>query len=183
MKSDSLAHVVFFCGLVAGSCIADDSDEAAQAPAGGVAYKQIVDAADRPNNWLTYSGQYSGQRYSRLKQISSENVDQLKVKWVRQFPISEVFECSPVVVDGVMFVTLPENKLVALDARTGLQYWEYSYDLPQQLAVCCGKINRGVATLHETLYMGTLDAHLVAIDSKSGNEIWRSGVAEASSGT
>ena len=144
----------------------------------GVSYEQLVEAGGHPNNWLTYSGQYSGQRYSRLQEINSRNVGNLKVKWVRQFPISEVFECSPVVVDGVMFVTLPENKLVALDARTGLQYWEYSYDLPAQLAVCCGKINRGVATLNETLYMGTLDAHLVAIDAKSGNEIWRTRVAD-----
>jgi alcohol dehydrogenase (cytochrome c) len=109
-------------------------------------------------------------------------VAQLKVKWIKQFPISELFESSPLVIDGVMFVTLPESKLVALDARTGLKYWEYAYDLPTQLALCCGKINRGVAALGETLYMGTLDAHLVAIDLKSGNEKWRKRVGDGSDG-
>ncbi len=148
----------------------------------GVTSDQITRASDHPGNWLTYSGQYNGQRFSRLREINSKNVGDLQVKWVRQFPISEPFECSPLVVDGVMYVTLPENKLWALDAGTGLPYWKYSHKLPKKLAVCCGKINRGVAVLGESLYMGTLDAKLVALDARSGNEIWISEVGKAEDG-
>ena len=147
-----------------------------------VTFEQLLNASEQPTNWLTYSGQYSSQRYSKLDQINDANVSELQVKWVRQFPISELFETSPLVVNGAMYVTLPENKVWALDARTGLKLWEYSYDLPQQLSVCCGKINRGLAVLGDTLYMGTLDATLVAIDAKSGNEVWRSKVGEGPDG-
>ncbi|MCR9293137.1 MAG: PQQ-dependent dehydrogenase, methanol/ethanol family [bacterium] len=148
----------------------------------GVTYSQILNAQNTPGNWLTYSGQYNSQRYCRLEQITTENADQLRLKWARQFPITEVFECSPLVVDGIMFVTLPENKVRALDARTGLVFWEYDYVLPPKLAICCGKVNRGVAILGDSLFMGTLDAHLVAIDSKTGNEIWKKQIAEGNNG-
>ena len=147
-----------------------------------VTYESLLNAQSNPQNWLTYSGQYNSQRFSRLEQINSQNASQLRVKWVRQFPISELFECSPLVVDGVMYVTLPENKIWALDAATGLPYWKYEYPLPNQLAICCGKINRGVAILGETLYMGTLDAQLVAIDAKSGRERWKAQVGTPGKG-
>ena len=148
----------------------------------GVTSEQILNASSNSGNWLTYSGQYSSQRFSRLDQIHDRNVDKLRVKWARQFPILEAFETTPLVVDGVMFLTLPENHVWALDARTGLPFWKFQYRLPRQLAVCCGKINRGVAILGETLYMGTLDAKLVAIDSKSGNVRWIKTVGDATRG-
>lgn len=147
-----------------------------------VSYQSLLNAQQDSGNWLTYSGQYHSQRFSKLKQINDKNAGQLRLKWVRQFPIAEAFECSPLVVDGVMFVTLPENKVWALDAATGLPYWKYEYELPQRLAICCGKINRGVAIHGDTLYMGTLDAQLVAIDAISGNEKWKIAVAESGTG-
>ena len=148
----------------------------------GVTSQQLLNASAQPGNWLTYSGQYNGQRYSRLDQINTENVDQLRVKWVRQFKITELFETSPLVVDGVMFLTLPENKVWALDARTGLPFWNSSHRLPKRLAICCGKVNRGLGILGETLYMGTLDAKLVAIDSKSGQVRWTAVVGDTKKG-
>jgi alcohol dehydrogenase (cytochrome c) len=151
-------------------------------PQVNVTAEQLVDAADTPQNWLTYSGSYNGQRYSVLDEINTETVADLKLEWVKQFPISEPFECSPLVVGGVMFVTLPENKVRALDARTGLVYWEYNYILPSKLAVCCGKVNRGLAIRGDTLYMGTLDAKLVAIDSVSGREKWIKTVGDPADG-
>ncbi len=171
--------------ILASVCVAQETQQQnleSNITSPGVTSAQITAAEDQPQNWLTYSGQYHSQRYSRLDQLNSENVADLRAKWVRQFPISEAFENSPLVVNGVMYITLPENKVQALDARTGLMYWEYAYKLPAQLAVCCGKINRGVAVLGETLYMGTLDAHLVAIDVKNGTELWNSEVAEAKAG-
>jgi alcohol dehydrogenase (cytochrome c) len=150
---------------------------------GQVTYQQLLGTADNPGNWLMYSGQYSSQRFSRLEQINDTNVNQLKVKWVRQFPTTEYVECSPLVVDGLMFVTLPENKVLALDAKTGLPYWQYDHRMSVKLtAVCCGKVNRGLAVLGDTLYLGTLDAKLVALDSRSGHIRWEKQVADPTGG-
>lgn len=148
----------------------------------GVTYKQILGAAQDTGNWLTYSGQYNGQRFSHLDQINDNNADKLRVKWVRQFPTRTAFETTPLVVDGVMFLTLPENKVWAVDAETGLPYWKYNHGLPPRLALCCGKVNRGLAILGETIYLGTLDAKLVALDSKSGNVRWTQTVAHPGEG-
>ena len=156
--------------------------EAAELQHAGVSAEQIVRADETPHNWLTYSGQYQGHRFSQLKEIHSANVSQLRVQWVRQFPTLEVFEATPLVVDGVMFISLPENEVWAVDAATGLPFWKYQYALPTQLAVCCGKVNRGLAILRDTLYMGTLDAKLVAIDSRSGNELWTQTVGHPDEG-
>ena len=144
--------------------------------------ERLVDAGEDPSNWLLYSGQYNSQRFSQLKQIHDGNVEDLRVKWVRQFPITELFETTPLVVDGVMYLTLPENIVWALDAKTGLPFWSYEHPLPDQLSLCCGKINRGVAILGDTLYMGTLNAELVALDSKSGNVRWTIPVADGTQG-
>lgn len=151
-------------------------------PATGVTYERLVEAARDPGNWLMYSGQYNGQRFSRLNQINEANVDRVRVKWVRQFVLNELFETSPLVLDGTMYATLPLNKVVALDARTGLRYWGYEHPLPEQIIHCCGRVNRGLAMLGDTLYMGTLDAHLVALDAKSGNVVWNVKVAEHEAG-
>lgn len=148
----------------------------------GVTYERLVGAADDPANWLTYSGQYHAQRFSRLDQIHAGNVHELRVKWVRQFPTLAMIETSPLVVDGILYATLARNVLMAMDAKTGLKYWTYEHPLPDQLSLCCGQHNRGVAMLGETLYMGTLDAQLVAIDAKSGNVRWKVTVADNKAG-
>ena len=88
----------------------------------------------------------------------------------------------PLVVDGIMFITEAPSNVVAVDAATGRQYWRYDHELPDDLRICCGRNNRGVAILGETLFMSTLDAHLVAIDARTGNLLWDAEVAEHSSG-
>ena len=158
------------------------SDESRQPKHKGVTYERILRAEEDAGNWLTYSGQYTSQRFSRLEQINTENVHQLRVKWIRQFDISELFETTPLVVDGLMFLTLPESKVWSLDAKTGLPYWEYEHELPRKLSICCGKINRGVAILGDTLYLGTLDAQLVALDSRTGNVAWTVEVGQPGQG-
>ncbi len=150
--------------------------------AGGVTYEQIVRAEAQPGQWLTYSGQYSGQRFSRLNQIHDKNVHQLRVKWIRQFKTLSAIETSPLVVDGIMYGTLPRNEVFAMDAKTGLRYWTYQYPLADQLSLCCGPNNRGFGILGDTLYMGTLDAHLVALDAKSANVRWNVEVADNKTG-
>ena len=141
-------------------------------------YEDILNASDHPENWVTYSGNYMAQRFSRLDQITRDNAKNLELKWVRQLDTMNNVETSPIVVDGIMYVTQANNLVHALDAKTGLPFWTYVYPLPQRLTLCCLRQNRGVAILGDRLYMGTLDAHLVALDSKTGTLLWNVEVAD-----
>ena len=147
-----------------------------------VTWERLLNAAGEPHNWLMYSGTLDSKRFSRLDQIHRGNVARLKVKWAYQIPEIDRAETTPLVVDGVMFVTESPSNVVALDAATGQQYWRYNHELPDDLRICCGRNNRGVAILNETLYMSTLDAHLVAIDARTGNLIWNTEVADHQAG-
>jgi alcohol dehydrogenase (cytochrome c) len=139
---------------------------------------RILRAADEPQNWLTYSGGYSSQRYSLLKQIDTANAKNLELKWMFQNQVFGPWETSPLVADGVMYLTQRPNDVIALDAKTGRVFWMYRYTNSGRQQVCCGAQNRGVAILGDTLFMGTLDAHLVAIDAKNGKPLWNVLVAD-----
>ena len=139
---------------------------------------RILRAAEEPQNWLTYSGGYSSQRYSLLKQIDTSNVKNLELKWMFQNQVFGPWETSPLVVDGIMYLTQRPNDVIALDAKTGRVFWQYRYTNSGRQQVCCGAQNRGVAILGDTLFMGTLDAHLVAIDAKNGKPLWNVLVAD-----
>jgi len=143
-----------------------------------VTSNRILRAADEPQNWLTYSGGYSSQRYSQLKQIDTANVKNLELKWMVQNQVFGPWETSPLVVDGIMYLTQRPNDVIALDAKTGRVFWMYRYTNSGRQQVCCGAQNRGVAILGDTLFMGTLDAHLVAIDAKNGKPLWNVLVAD-----
>ena len=143
-----------------------------------VSYDRILKAAAEPHNWLTYGGTYSSQRYSGLTQITPANVAQLEQKWMLQDQVLGAWQSNPLVVDGVMYVTERPNDVMAVDARTGRVYWLYRYTPAPESKVCCGANNRGVGIFGDTLYMGTLDAHLIAIDAKSGKPLWDVAVAD-----
>ena len=128
----------------------------------------LAAAADHPGNWMTYSGQYDGQRFSRLTDINRDTVGDLQLGWVRQLDTLGQVQTSPLVVDGVMYVTTPENEVLALDAATGQVFWSYIHPLEEALTLCCGKQSRGLAILGDTLYLATMDAHLVALDAATG---------------
>ena len=147
-----------------------------------VTWERLLNAADEPENWLMYNGTLDSQRFSALEQIHSRNVGNLELKWAYQIPEIDRAETVPLVVDGIMFVTEAPSNVVALDAETGRQYWRYDHELPDDLRICCGRNNRGVAILGETLYMSTLDAKLVAIDARTGNLLWAKEVAPYQSG-
>ncbi|MCH1600486.1 MAG: PQQ-dependent dehydrogenase, methanol/ethanol family [Pseudomonadales bacterium] len=147
-----------------------------------ITWERLVNADDEPENWLMYSGTLDSQRYSLLDQINVNNVDQLEMKWAYQIPVIDRAETVPLVVDGIMFITEAPSNVVAVDALTGRQYWRYDHDMPDDLRICCGRNNRGVAILGETLFMSTLDAHLVAIDARTGNLLWDKEVAPHDSG-
>jgi len=129
-----------------------------------------------------YSGAYSGQRYSELRQIDTGNVKNLEMKWILQAQVSGSWESSPLVVDGVMYLTQRPNDVLAIDAKTGRIFWIYKHAVSPDYKVCCGANNRGLAIRGDTLYMGTLDAHLVAIDAKTGRVKWNVNVGEFSHG-
>ena len=147
-----------------------------------VTWDRLLNASDEPENWLMYSGTLDSQRFSRLDQVNAGNVDDLELKWAYQIPQIDRAETVPLVVDGIMFVTEAPSNVVALDAATGRQYWRYNHELPDDLRICCGRNNRGVAILGETLYMSTLDAQLAAIDARTGNLRWATQVAPYQSG-
>ena len=147
-----------------------------------ITWERLLNAADEPHNWLMYSGTFDSQRFSRLDQIDTRNVHKLELKWAYQIPQIDRAETVPLVVDGVMFITEAPSNIVAVDAATGRSYWRYDHELPDDLRICCGRNNRGVAILGDTLYMSTLDAHLVAIDARTGNLVWDTEVADHAGG-
>jgi len=147
-----------------------------------VSSERLLHADDEPQNWLTYSGSYASQRYSPLHQVDAANVKNLELKWVFQAQSLQKFETTPLVVDGIMYLTQPPNDVVALDARTGRAFWVYHYAPSPAARPCCGIVNRGVAILGDSLFMATVDAHLVAIDAKNGHALWNVQLAEAAAG-
>ena len=150
----------------------------AGALAAQVTNDRLLHTDREPQNWLTYSGSYSGQRYSLLNQITPQNVKNLELQWVFQARSLEKFEATPLVVDGVMYVVEAPNHLFALDAKSGRAFWDYDYRPSRDVRLCCGSVNRGVAVLGDTLFMGTVDARLIAIDSKTGRPLWKTEVGD-----
>ncbi|MBM3724457.1 MAG: PQQ-dependent dehydrogenase, methanol/ethanol family [Acidobacteria bacterium] len=142
-----------------------------------VPFERVLNAGAEPRNWLTYSGNLLGHRYSPLAQITVENAARLRPVWVYQFPDTSN-QVSPLVVDGVMYLTAPQA-MMAVDARTGRNLWRWSRPAPKDLqTIGFGRTNRGAAILGDTLYAGTLDGYLVAVDAKSGVERWAVEVAD-----
>src|ERR1051325_2050695 len=133
-----------------------------------VTNERLLKADQEPGNWLMYNATYNGWRYIKLNQITAANVKNLKVKWLFQGRHIEKFETTPLVVDGIMYLTRPENAIYALDAVTGRQLWMYEHKNPERTFNCCGRNNRGLAILGNTVFMNTLDMHVVAVDAKSG---------------
>jgi len=140
-------------------------------------FDQIVNAQKEPGNWLTYSGNYQGHRYSPLHEITSENIHGLRVKWAYQLP-DPTNESSPIVINNIIYVTGP-NSATALDAHTGRELWTWKRPLPADFrSIGFGHTNRGPAVLDDKLYVATLDCYLVALDLKSGIERWSTKVAD-----
>ena len=142
-----------------------------------VPFSRILHAEAEPGNWLTYSGDLGGKRYSPLSEVNRQNVSHLRVKWAHQFA-NGTNEVSPIVIDGVMYVTGP-NTAAALDARTGRDLWDWSRPIPLDYRpVGFGQTSRGPAVLDDKLFVATLDGWLVAIDLKSGAQRWSTQVLD-----
>jgi alcohol dehydrogenase (cytochrome c) len=144
-----------------------------------VSSDRLRSAGSRPDEWLTYSGSFDGHRYTPLTEITRANVSQLRPRWIQQFNTSEAtIEAAPLVVGGVIFTTIPPSNVVALDAKSGNMLWRYDRPVFADLALCCGRVNRGLAILGDTLFLGSLDGYLVAINAHTGKMIWETRVAD-----
>src|SRR5437879_10851864 len=143
-----------------------------------VSFERVLGANKEPENWLTYSGTTLSQRHSLLNQITPANVKNLELQWIYQTRSLEKFEATPLVVDGIMYTVQAPNDVIALDAATGRIFWTFSHH-PEHGRPCCGRVNRGLAILDDMLFMGTLDAHLIAIDAKNGHPLWETTLAKA----
>ena len=147
-----------------------------------VTFDRLVHAEREPGNWMTYSGNFFAHQYSLLDQIRVDNVSRLEAKWLYQLKTTHKVETTPLVVDGVMYITRPPNDVIALDAATGRKLWSFEYKLPPRPIACCGQVNRGVAILGHTLFMNTVDAKVLALDARSGRLLWKTTMANYEEG-
>ena len=154
-------------------CVVGVALAAQQAPPALVTEQEVL--AGLPpdgSRWLTFGGSPTNQRHSPLTQITPENVNRLVPQWTFQTGALGQFETTPLFRDNVLYVTGPSNLAWALDARTGREIWRYRRELPSNLTACCGLVNRGFAMLGDKLFLATLDAHLVALDRRTGRVVW-----------
>ena len=149
-----------------------------EAPVPSVSQEQLSAAASDTNNFLHTNGNYDQTRYYQGKQINKSNVSGLRPAWIFQTEVKESLETTPIVVDGVMYVTTSFNHVYAIDAKTGEQFWHYKHKMGPVTTYCCGPNNRGVAIYKDKVYMGTLDAKLVALDAKTGSLVWETQLAD-----
>jgi quinohemoprotein ethanol dehydrogenase len=135
---------------------------------------RLANAQNEPQNWLIHGGGWAEQRFSKLDQVNVDTVAQLKPAWYADFDTNRGQESTPIVVDGVMFVTTAWSKVYALDARTGKQIWYYDPQVPGPAGVpmCCDVVNRGVAVYKGKVYVGAVDGRLIALDAATGKEAW-----------
>ena len=146
----------------------------------------MMRSADRNlKDWTLHGRTYSNQRYSPLAHITDDNIKMLKAAAIVQTGMTASFETTPIVVDGVMYVTTPtvdqKMKIMALDATNGELYWETTYDVGLA-KTCCGPVNRGVAVAYGDVYVTTLDAKLIALDAKTGKKDWETQLADPREG-
>jgi len=135
-------------------------------------------AAGDTKNFLHTNGDYGQQRFYPNKQINTGNVKKLHPAWIFQTEVKESMETSPIVVNGVMFVTTSFSHVYALDAKTGAELWHYKHTMGPITTYCCGPNNRGVEVFEDKVFLATLDAKLVALDAKTGKVVWQSVIAD-----
>ena len=147
-----------------------------------VSNERLLAAGTNPDEWLMYSGSYNGWRHTPASELTPMNVAQLSMRWVKQFDIDDPnIEATPLVIDGTIFTTTDPGHVFALDARTGAMIWEYKRPIPSGLPIVF-RVNRGLAVQESTLFFGSLDGYLVAINASDGKVIWQTSVANPSDG-
>jgi alcohol dehydrogenase (cytochrome c) len=137
-----------------------------------VTQERLLKGTDDVSNWLMYGGNYQNWRFSPLKDINRQNVKKLQAAWIFQTGIPGQLEAAPIVADGIVYLVASYNHVYALNAATGEPLWKYDHPLPDDLRICCGPTNRGVAIADDKVFLGTLDARMVALDRKTGAVVW-----------
>ncbi len=162
-------------GLVAFGC---DSPQPAgeETPAGPAAVDaaRLIAADDEPGQWLSHGRTYSEQRFSPLTEINRQNVGELELAWFADLDTRRGQEATPLIADGVLYVSTAWSKVKAYDAATGQPLWSYDPEVPGEWAVnaCCDVVNRGVALWEGKVFVGSLDGRLIALDAATGQELW-----------
>ena len=163
-----LSAAALVCALNLPAAAADSDAKAANVNA-----RRLDKAQSEPDQWMTYGGTYSEQRFSPLKQINAGNIGTLGLKWYADYETNQDQHGAPLYIDGVIYVSTSRNVVYAYDARTGRQLWKYNAMIHgERLRYNVGLVNRGIAAWNGKIFMGTLDARLVAIDAKTGKEVW-----------
>ncbi len=134
-------------------------------------------------DWPSFGRDYTSQRFSPSTQINTNNVKDLVQAWQYKSGVTASFQTTPIVQDGVMYLSLPFNHVVALDAKTGKELWRYNHDRRKDWQMCCGPANRGVAVAGGRVFIGTVDARLIALNAKTGAKEWDIDVVEAAIST
>ena len=179
----SMAVIGLLLGGLAGTAKAQEVNSAIKYGDMGTVTQDLLNrAASDGNNFLQTNGNYHQTRFYPNKQINTGNVRHLRPAWVFQTDVVESMETSPIVVNGVMYVTTSFDHIYALDARTGAELWEYKHKLGPISTYCCGPNNRGVAVYGNMVYFATLDSKLVALDAKTGKRAWSSDIADPEEG-
>lgn len=168
-------HILVGCGSGPDTPASEQTVEDVVLPPGAdVNAARILAARETPGDWLSYGGTYDEQRHSLLTEINTETVDQLGVAWTYDLATARGVEATPIVVDGVMYVTSAWSVVYALDAKTGEELWVYDpgVDRARGVAACCDVVNRGVAIWEGKVFVGTIDGRLVALEAGTGEVIW-----------
>jgi len=175
--------------LIVPASFAQTEVTGAAAPTGSPVPKSIsvpqarLDGADKDSaNFLHSNMNYAQTRYYPAAQINTTNVAKLRPAFQFQTEVLESMETAPIVVDGIMYITTSYNHVYALDAATGKEFWHYKHKMGAVTTFCCGPNNRGVAVMGDRLYMGTLDAKLLALDAKTGKVLWSTQIADPEAG-
>ncbi|HPI49311.1 MAG TPA: PQQ-binding-like beta-propeller repeat protein, partial [Hyphomonadaceae bacterium] len=164
--------------LMSGCNDAARSADATEAPVeigtASVNADRLLNADKEPGSWLSAARTYDEQRFSPLDQINDTNVKQLGLSWYADIDTERGQESTPIIVDGVMYLTTAWSMVKAYDIKTGAKLWQYDPDVTKNKAAdaCCDVVNRGVAAWKGKIYLGTLDGRLVALDGKTGKVIW-----------
>ena len=169
-------HLVLTLCIALAACSPRKQEAVATAPIGAanVDAARIINADSEPGSWMSHGRTYSEQRFSPLDSISKTNVGTLGLGWFADIDTDRGQEATPIVVDGVLYVSTAWSRVKAFDARTGQALWSFDPQVPGEWGVnaCCDVVNRGVAVWKGKVFVGTLDGRLVALDSKTGSKLW-----------
>jgi len=136
--------------------------------------ERLVNADETPGDWMSYGRNYGENRYSPLNHITKANVKELGLAWSINLGTTRGIEATPLVVEGIMYLSGPWSIVYAIDARKGQLIWTYDPEVPREYGerACCDVVNRGVALFRGLIFVGSLDGRLIAIDAATGKKVW-----------